>query len=101
MVVVVASIRVKSGQQAEFLEIFRSNVPKVVAEKGCLEYFPTVDCDAGLPVQKLDAQVVTIIEKWESIAALHDHLASAHMLDYRENVKDLVEDVSLKVLTGA
>lgn len=101
MVVVVASIRVKRGKETEFLEIFRENVPKVVAEQGCLEYFPTVDCDAGLPVQKLDAQMVTIIEKWQSLAALHDHLASPHMLDYREKVKDLVEDVSLKVLTEA
>lgn len=101
MIVVLASIRVKSGKEAEFLTIFKDNVPKVREEQGCIEYFPTVDCDAGLPVQKLDAQVVTIIEKWASMAALKDHLASAHMLDYREKVKDLVEDVSLKVLAEA
>jgi quinol monooxygenase YgiN len=101
MIVVLASIRVKSTKQAEFLDIFKQNIPKVREEKGCLEYFPAIDCDAGLPIQKLDGQVVTIIEKWESVAALNDHLASPHMLDYRDKVKDLVEDVSLKVLAEA
>ncbi|HJV35549.1 putative quinol monooxygenase [Geomonas sp.] len=101
MIVVLASIRVKSAKQAEFLDIFKQNIPKVREEKGCIEYFPTIDCDAGLPIQILDGEVVTIIEKWESLAALNDHLASSHMLDYREKVKDLVEEVSLKVLAEA
>ena len=101
MIVVVASIRVKAGKKEEFLDIFNKNVPTVLQEKGCIEYLPTVDCNAGLPVQKLDDRVVDIIEKWESVAALHEHLASPHMLAYREQVKELVEDVSLKVLQPA
>jgi quinol monooxygenase YgiN len=101
MIVVLASIRVKSEKQAEFLAIFKENIPKVREERGCIEYFPTIDCESGLPVQKLDGQVITIIEKWESVSALKDHLASPHMLEYRDRVKDLVEDVSLKVLAEA
>jgi quinol monooxygenase YgiN len=49
-------------------------------------------------LQVLDKNVVTILEKWESLEALHAHLGSPHMLDYREKAKNVVESVSVKVL---
>ncbi|TGU74922.1 antibiotic biosynthesis monooxygenase [Geomonas terrae] len=98
MICVLASIRVKEGAREAFLKIFNENVPKVKGEAGCIEYFPALDIDAALPVQVRDERVVTIIEKWQSVEALHAHLASPHMLDYKERVQDLVEDVTLKVL---
>jgi quinol monooxygenase YgiN len=101
MISVIASIRVKAGRVPEFLEIFKANLPKVRKEKGCIEYFPAVDVNSGLPPQSLDENRVTIIEKWESLDALRDHLVAPHMLAYKEKVKDLVEDVSLKVLQEA
>jgi quinol monooxygenase YgiN len=101
MINVIASIRVKEGRGSEFLEIFKSNVPSVREERGCIEYVPTVDIDADLPAQSLDENVVTIIEKWESLEALRDHLQAPHMLAYREKVKDIVADVSVKVLKEA
>lgn len=101
MICVIASIRVREGARDAFLEIFNANVPAVLRESGCLEYFPSIDVDAALPVQKLDDRVVTIIEKWQSLEALREHLSAPHMLDYKEKVKDLVEDVSLKVLQEA
>jgi len=101
MINVIASIRVKAGRVSEFLGIFKSNVPSVKEERGCIGYVPTVDIDADLPAQTLDENVVTIIEKWESLEALRDHLKTPHMLAYREKVKDIVEDVSIKVLKEA
>jgi quinol monooxygenase YgiN len=101
MIHVLASIRVKPEGKARFLEIFRSNVPAVQAEAGCLEYRPTVDVETGLPAQRLDPAVVTIVEKWNSLDALRAHLAAPHMAAYREKVKDLVVGVDLKVLQNA
>ena len=101
MINVIASIRVKPGMLSEFLEIFKSNVPSVREESGCIEYFPAVDIDADLPPQSLDENVVTIIEKWENLEALRDHLNAPHMLAYKEKVKDIVEGVSIKVLQEA
>ena len=101
MVNVIASIRVKTGSLSDFLEIFKANMPKVRGEKGCIEYFPAVDIDAKLPPQILDENVVTIIEKWESLEALSDHLKAPHMLAYSEAVKHMVSGLSLKVLRGA
>ncbi len=101
MISVIAVIRIKEGKLAPFLEVLKSNVPNVVKEDGCIEYLPMVDTPAGLPNQELYANGVTIIEKWSGIDALKAHLASPHMLAYREKVKDLVDMVSLKVLREA
>jgi quinol monooxygenase YgiN len=101
MISVIASVRVKAGRVSEFIEILKSYVPEVRKEKGCIEYSPTVDIDSGLPVQKLDKNAVTIIEKWESVEALRAHLKTPHMLAYREKVKEIVEELSIKVLREA
>ena len=98
MINVIASIQIKEGKVSEFLEIFKSNVPNVREEKGCIEYFPAVDIDTDLPPQALDENMVTIIEKWEDVEALKVHLVAPHMLAYREKVKDMVGNLSLKVL---
>ncbi len=101
MIYVIASIHVQPGGLSRFMEILKSNVSAVRAEKGCVEYRPAVDVDAGLPPQLLEPDTVVIIEKWDSLDGLRSHLASPHMLAYREKVKDLVSSVSLKVLQEA
>ena len=101
MIHVIASIRVQPGALSRFMEILKSNVPAVKAEKGCIEYRPTVDIDANLPPQRLEPDTVVIIERWESLDALRTHLSSPHMLAYREKVKDLVSGISIKVLQEA
>lgn len=98
MIHVIASIYVKKDGVSEFVEIFKANVPAVLAEKGCIEYTPTIDVLTGLPPQELDENVVTIIEKWESVEALRAHLAAPHMVAYQDMVKALVVKVSIKVL---
>ena len=101
MINVIASIYIREGRLSEFIEIFKLNIPNVLKEKGCIEYVPTVDVLTDLPPQKLDDNVVTIIEKWNSLDALQAHLSAPHMLAYKENVKDLVDKVSLKILKEA
>jgi quinol monooxygenase YgiN len=101
MVNVLASISVKEGKRAEFIAAFKDNLTAVRAEDGCIEYFPAVDIDAGLPPQQLDENIVTVIEKWQSLEALRAHLTAPHMLAYKEKVKDIVAGVSLKVLQEA
>ncbi|MDA3918894.1 MAG: putative quinol monooxygenase [Deltaproteobacteria bacterium] len=101
MINVIASIRINEGQLSEFIEIFKSNIPNVLEEKGCIEYVPTVDVPTGLPPQELNNNVVTIIEKWDSLEDLLAHLSTPHMLGYREKTKNLVEKMSVKVLKEA
>ncbi|MDA3788024.1 MAG: putative quinol monooxygenase [Desulfobacula sp.] len=98
MINVIASIQIKEGQLSNFVEIFKSNIPKVLEEKGCIEYVPTIDVPTGLPPQELNNNVVTIIEKWNSLEDLMAHISAPHMLAYREKTKTLVEKMSIKVL---
>ena len=101
MIHVIAAIQVKVGHLAEFLEIFKSNVPDVRAEKGCIEYLPTVDTPTAIPVQNLAPDTVTVIEKWERLEDLQAHMTAPHMRTYQEKVKTMVAHVSVKVLTEA
>jgi len=101
MIIVLASIRVKPGMRSEFLEIFKSNVPNVKGEPGCLDYLPAIDFKTDIQAQQCDEQVVTVVEKWQDYDALLVHFQAPHMLEYRQRVKDLVEGVSLKILQEA
>jgi len=101
MINVIASIHIKESKLEEFIDIFKSNIPSVLKEKGCIEYVPTVDVPTGLPPQELNSNVITIIEKWDSLEDLKVHLSAPHMLEYREQTKDLVEKMSVKVLKEA
>ncbi len=98
MITVIASIKVVPDKVVEFVKIFNENVPNVLEEDGCIEYYPTVDIETGLEVQQADPSVVTIVECWESVEALKTHLTAPHMERYRGQTKDLVEGISIKVL---
>jgi quinol monooxygenase YgiN len=101
MINVIASLHIKQGRVAEFLEIFKANVPNVLQEKGCIEYVPTTDLATGLAVQDTDANVVTIVEKWNSVEDLRAHLGAPHMAAYSEKVKGMLEKRSIKILGAA
>jgi quinol monooxygenase YgiN len=102
MIIVLATIELHPGKRSEFLTEFRKIVPKVRAEKGCGEYFPAIDTVSGLAVQgPARDDIVVVIEKWESVAALEAHLIAPHMMEYRPKVKDFVKKVSLQILSPA
>ena len=101
MIHVIASITVKSSESETFLQIFKANVPKVLEEEGCVEYAATVDFPTEVPIQETNADVVTVVEKWETFPHLQAHFTAPHMLEYKAKVEGMVEDVSLKILEDA
>ncbi|SDG71473.1 putative quinol monooxygenase [Propionivibrio dicarboxylicus] len=101
MVHVLASLYIKEGCLAEFIEIFKANVPNVLKEDGCIEYVPAIDLVTDIPTQDKNACIVTVIEKWDSLEALQAHSVAPHMLAYGEQVKGMLEKVSLKILQNA
>lgn len=102
MIYVIATVEVAEGKRDAFLKEFHQVVPKVQAEKGCLEYGPNVDVATDIPVQvPLRKDIVTIIERWEDVPALKVHLTAPHMLEYRKRVKDLVIGMKVQVLEKA
>jgi quinol monooxygenase YgiN len=99
MIYVIATVEVKPGKREAFLAEFHRNIPNVRAEKGCIEYGPTVDVKTDIKAQiPLRENTVTIVEKWESLQALQVHLQAPHMGEYRARVKDIVASVTLQVL---
>jgi len=99
VIYVIATIEVAPGQRDAFLTEFRKVVPLVRAEAGCLEYAPAVDLPTDLPAQAPAREnVVTVVEKWESLAALRAHLQAPHMMEYRARVKELVVGARLHIL---
>lgn len=99
MIHVIAAIEVAPGQRDAFLDEFRRIVPLVRAEQGCIDYGPAVDVATGFSAQvPVRDNVVTVVERWESLAALEAHMQAPHMTAYRVRVKDLVKGVQLQVL---
>ena len=99
MINVLAFITTKPGQRAAVLEIFKANIPAVLAEAGCIEYGATIDVVGANPAFGPDSFVV--IEKWESLAALKAHAAAPHMATYAAKVKELIETRAVHVLDPA
>ncbi|MFI4874036.1 MAG: putative quinol monooxygenase [Blastopirellula sp. JB062] len=102
MIHVIATIELEPGSRDQFVAAFHELVPLVHAEQGCVEYGPTIDVATGLePQMPLRSDVVTVVEKWESIEALKAHLVAPHMEAYREKVADIVRGMQLQVLEPA
>lgn len=102
MIHVLATVELHPGQRAAFLAEFHKIVPLVLAEAGCLAYGPTVDTPTDIAAQgTLRPDVVVIVERWESLAALKAHLVAPHMVEYRPKVKDLVIRTTLEILEPA
>ena len=99
MIYVHATIEVKPGRRAEFLEEFRKIIPLVRAEQGCLEYGPAVDQLTDIPAQgDVRDEIVEVVEKWESVEALKEHLNAPHMVAYRPKVRDMLVGLTLRIM---
>jgi quinol monooxygenase YgiN len=102
MIHVIATIELNPGTRDAFLIEFHKLVPLVHAEDGCIEYGPTVDVASGAAAQPpVRPDVVVVVEKWSSLAALDAHSKAPHMNDYRPRVKDFVKTVTLHILQPA
>ncbi len=101
MIHVVAIIAAKPGQRAAVLEAFKANMPAVLAEAGCLEYFPVVDTPGMGSVQaKLGEDSFAVIERWESEDALKAHGAAPHMAAYGALIKPLTVSRTIHILSA-
>lgn len=99
MIHVLAIITAKPGKRAELLDIFRTIIPTVRAEDGCLEYGPVVDVAGADPAFGPDTFVV--VEKWTTRSALKAHAGAPHMAEYGTKSAHLVADRAVHVLEDA
>ena len=102
MIHVIATIRTAPGRRDDLLAAFRrAGAPR--AGRGRLHRVRTGGRSGRRrsAAQPARDDVVTVVEKWESVAALQAHLAAPHMLRHRERVKDIVVGVEIRVLEPA
>ena len=99
MLHVIVTMNVESGRLDEFLVLARELRPLVEAEAGCVRYEYTVDTPSPLSIQDpVDDHRITLIEQWESSAALAAHLQAPHMKQYGPKLAALrTGDVSARV----
>jgi len=76
-------------------------VPKVLAEEGCVEYGPWIDIPNSITKTEPRDNVMTAIEKWESIEALEAHLMAPHMLEFRKATESMRLNIELQILEPA
>ena len=102
MIHVVAIITAKPGMREAVLKEFRTNMPAVHAEKGCIEYGPAVDAEGMGAVQTaFGGDTFVVIEKWATIDDLKAHGAAPHMKAYATKVKDMLANRVIHVLKPA
>ena len=102
MIHVIAIITAKPGLRAALLEAFAGNRANVLAEKGCIEYFATIDA-AGLPPSKggFGEDTFVVLEKWEDMTALQAHGAAPHMAAFGAKTKELAAARVIHILEAA
>jgi len=99
MIHVLAQIIVKPGQKEKVLEEFLKIVDQVRAEPGCLEYGAAVEIPSGIPVQPpVRENVIHVIEKWESLEALQQHLQAAPLQTFLQQAGPSIEQIVASVL---
>jgi len=100
MIHVIATIHTAADRRVDLVNAFEDLVPLVRAERGCIEYEPTLDLST--PISSAPrADVVTVVEKWESVEALKDHLVAPHMIAYKQKVADIIVAIDIRVLEPA
>jgi quinol monooxygenase YgiN len=91
MIHVIAFLHVRPGTRAKFLETFRALTPLVRAEAGCIEYGPAVDHGPFLGFQSpVGDEVVVVVEKWSSPAALEAHITAPHMKTWGAEIEGMM-----------
>jgi quinol monooxygenase YgiN len=97
MIHVIVTMRIKEGQMEAFLAAGAELRPLVLQEAGCIAYDYTRDAPAplGRP-QPLEADRVTLLERWESMAALKAHLETPHMQTAGARMRDMRASFELR-----
>ena len=101
MIHVVAEITIAPGARERFVTAFRALEPLVRAEDGCIEYVGALEIQTAISAQASPRpDVLTVIEKWESEAALAAHIDAPHMHAHRDATTGMTLGTVIRVLSS-
>jgi quinol monooxygenase YgiN len=97
MVHVIVTMRIKEGQMPAFLAVCAELRPQVIQEQGCIAYDYTRDTVSPRGGQQpVEADRITLIERWESMSALKAHLETPHMKMAGAKMNDMRSSIELR-----
>ena len=100
MIHVIATLDIAAGRRDSVVKKFRELTPQVLAEDGCLDYSPSIDVETPIARQAPRREdSITVVERWESTAALEAHLTAPHMRQFREAVGQDIQATTLHILS--
>ncbi len=92
------SLAPQPGARGAFLDHFRWLEPLVRAEDGCLEYRGALEVTTAIGAQTLPRpDVLLVIEKWASEAALAAHLDAPHMHEFARRTAGLMTGRTIRI----
>jgi len=92
------TMMIKEGRMKEFLALCEKLRRLVLKEKGCRAYEYTREIASPLGIQEpIDPNRITLVEGWESLAALKEHMEASHMKDYGPKMAELRSSVAARV----
>jgi quinol monooxygenase YgiN len=99
MLQLIVTMDIKAGRMEEFLTVCKTLRPEVLKEAGCLAYDYTREVPSFLGGQEpIDANRITLLERWASPEALKAHLETPHLKAAGPKLKELRSGVSVRVL---
>jgi len=99
MLYVLVTMVIKEGRMQEFLALCAELRPQVLREQGCLAYDYTRETASPIGIQEpLEADRITLIERWESMDALRAHLETPHMKEAGPRMRDLRASVTARIV---
>ena len=99
MLHIIVTMMVKEGRMKEYLAVCEELRLLVLMEKGCQAYEYAREIASPLGIQEpIEANRITLIERWESIDALKAHMETRHMKEAGVKMKDLRSSVVARVV---
>lgn len=98
MITVFAEIFIKPGRRQAVLEAIQKLTPTVLDEEGCHQYDALVDHQAQMPWKHNSPDSIFMLEQWDSLRHLEQHLQMPHMDAHRSLIKDDVLDLKIQVM---
>ena len=100
MIAVIATIETAPGRRNDLLAIMRGLVPEGSRGEG-LPRIRAHDQRLERLAGPVHENAVTMIEKWENLAALEAHLKTPHMGEFRQQTEPLRLTLSLQIVEPA
>ena len=100
MLTVIAEIQIHEGAEhfETVLNAFKDVTPLVLQESGCYGYELYIDQDANASFQYTPRNSIIMLEKWQSLGHLEQHMQTAHMQEFQTRVQDAVKDTKIRIM---